>query len=161
MEGRLSRSRDIIADEFSKSGFTCFNRNYSTCQKPRGERTNRAKKKKKWQVRVFEPVFKTISTRYNTINRIAMNLHCVSKRKSEILRAIISRVSGIYIYKRWNSIWSVFGCYRIYREIYNLWEKWKIPIVYNVVARWPLTLIFSIFILSNDSSIRRQRLIPS
>lgn len=32
-----------IVDEFSKSGFTCFDRNYSTCQKPRGERTNRGK----------------------------------------------------------------------------------------------------------------------
>lgn len=148
MEGRLSRSRDIIADEFSKSGFTCFDRNYSTCQKPRGERTNRAKKKKKWQVRVFEPVFKTISTRYNTINRIAMNLHCVSKRKSEILRAIISRVSGIYIYI---SVETRYGPYSVVIEfivkfiIYEKNGKYQLYITLLHDGHWRWYFRFSFF----------------
>lgn len=97
--GRLSRSRNIMAvvDEFWKSGFTCFDRNYSTCHKPRGGRTNRGKMTGTCFPNGSKRIHESINTRYNTINRNAMNLHCVSKRKSEILRAIIE---SSFRYKR-------------------------------------------------------------
>lgn len=136
---------------FEKWIYVFHDRNYSTCQKPRGGRTNRGKMTGTCFPNGSKRIHESINTRYNTINRNAMNLHCVSKRKSGILRAIIE---SSFRYKRWNPIRLVYTVVIEFIVKFIIYRKMEIRI-HNVVARWPFTLIFSISFFPNDSSMPR------